>query len=135
MKQIIFTAIILAFLSCSNQNSKIYKYNPLDGVETEIQLKNYEESPDGHSVVHFEYKIRNINTKPLRLTVNKIQAKINGKKTIDAKYNSLASVPDANFLISSAESQHDLFFIIKTSAISDGIIDFDLTASGLSILN
>ena len=135
MKQIIFTAIILAFLSCSNQSSKIYKYNPFDGVETEIKLKNHEVSSDEHSVVHFEYTIRNNKSKPIRLNAHKIQAIINGEKTIEAKYNSLASVPDADLLINEAESQHDLFFIITTSAISDGIRNFDLLASGLSIKN
>ncbi len=135
MKQVIFLSIILAFLSCSNQSSKIYKYKPFDGVETEIQLKNHEISSDEYSVVHFEYTIRNIKAKPLRLDANKIQAIINGERTIDAKYNSLASVPDADFVINEAESQHDLFFIIITSAISDGIRNFDLIDSGLSIVN
>lgn len=131
MKNLILITLIFSFLSCGTNNGHIYNYSPFDGVETKVILKESERSSNDYTVVHFEYIIQNSTKTTIRLTANKIKAKINGQETIDTKYNSLASVPDADFVIEDTESKHDLFFIIDSSALSNGIQNFNLTASGL----
>jgi hypothetical protein len=86
-----------------------------------------------YSTVHFEYFINNNSNESLKLTANNVKAIINGTQTADTKYNSLASVPDAEFEIDKRESQHKLFFIIESKALSKGIHDFKMVDFGLSI--
>ncbi len=133
MKNITLITLIFSFLSCGIQSDQIFNYTPFDGIEAKVILKESESSYNDYSTIHFEYIIQNSSKAPIRLTANNIKAKINGQETIDTKYNSLASIPDADFVILDAESKHELFFIIGSSVLSGGIRNFNLTASGLSI--
>ena len=134
MKSIIILISLLFLFACGQvQYIGSFKYTPLPDVNVKLVLVELIKGSGQYSTVHFEYFINNNSNESIKLTANNVKAIINGTQTADTKYNSLASVPNAEFEIDKRESQHKLFFVIESKALSKGIHDFKMVDLGLSI--
>jgi hypothetical protein len=135
MKSILVLSTLLFLYACGqSQHIASFEYNPLPDVNAKLVLVDLVNESGQYSRVHFDYFINNNSNESIKLTANNVRAKINGVETADTKYDSLASVPDAEFEIDKNESKHKLFFIIESKALSKGIHDFQMVDFGLSII-
>jgi len=113
MKSILVLSSLLCLYACGqSQHIAAFEYKPLPGVNAKLVLVDLVNESGQYSTVHFEYFINNNSSDSIKLTANNVRAKINGVQTAGTKYDSLASVPDAEFEIDKHESEHKLFFII-----------------------
>jgi hypothetical protein len=134
MKSIIMLSALFFLFACArSEHIATFEYKPLPDVKVKLVLDDLVEGSGQFSTVHFVYFINNNSSESIILIANNVKAKINGVQTADTKYDSLASLPDAEFEIEKHESEHKLFFIIDSNALSKGIHDFQMVDFGLSI--
>jgi hypothetical protein len=131
----LFIAILSFLVSCDqHKHMASFEFSPLPDVDAKVFVIEVENGSAQYSTVVFDYLIYNSSENNIKLTANNVRANINGVETVDAKYSSLASAPDAEFQIDKGESKHKLFFIIDSTALSKGIRNFEMVDSGLSII-
>ena len=134
MKSILLLSTLIFLYACwQSQHISIYEYNPLPDVNVKLVFVDLVNESGPYSTVHFDYFIKNKSKQRVELTANNVRAKINGVETTDTKYDSLSSVPDAKFEIEKGKSEHKLYFIVESKALSKGIHDIQIVDFGLSI--
>ncbi len=129
-------SIILALvIVASCDGAEKYQYTPLKNVFANIIIGDVGEHSSSHSTLGFRYEINNQSSINVKIVANEIKAKINGADVLITQYSSLASVPDAEFVIDEGKSTHNLYFVLANEFLKSDTQKMEIINFGLQFEN
>lgn len=131
MKIVVHILTLLTIVGCSE--STTYKFEPINNVGVNLFVGKAEISKEGNTYIKFKYKIKNESKSKIRLNTNKINISVNGKKPVFVHYNSLASTPEANFVLKSGETEHELYLMLENILKNGKIEEFKVNNFGIEL--
>jgi len=127
----IFTYILTFVLVVGCSKTASYKFEPINDVGVNVHIGEVKVSEEGDTYINFKYEIKNGAKSNIRFNTEKIKITVNSKKPVYVHYNSLASTPEANFIIKQGVTEHKLYLMLNGKLSNNEIKDFNVIHFGL----
>ena len=134
--RILLTILVLGSLSlsgCGNYTTNSYSYEAMRDVTFIVNTKKLKYYPNVNSVfLHFELIVENASNKDIYLDVGKIQASLNGVKSLATHYDSVASVMPHKEKLGKGRTSNNLYLVFSDKLRNQKLKEFNITSFGLS---
>ena len=126
--------VLLVTLSgCCIDASGTYKYEPIKDVAFTVNTTKLKYHKDIKAVfLYFELTIENKSDKEIYFNLGEIKAELNGEKSTETYYDSLASVLPKKERLKNGQTKLNLYFVFSEKQKNTELKEFKVIDYGLS---